>query len=123
MTGLGVNQLAVSSPGNPGWQPAGWSSGCSAEPNYHCPPSTSLNVSTAGLPEGINNVSAAANTLSGHTLTQSVGQVKIDRTPPTASITPALAPFVRQTINVGGTAQDAASGWAQAASTHTATLN
>ncbi len=81
-TGLGVNQLTVGS-FIPGWQPAGWSSNCSAEPNYHCPASASLNVSTTGLPEGINQITATATTLSGHTLNGYPGQVKIDRTPPT----------------------------------------
>ncbi len=82
-TGLGVNQLAVSSPGNPGWQPTGWSSNCSAEPNYHCPATTPpLTATTSGLPEGTSTINATASTLSGHTLTQNIGQVKVDRSPP-----------------------------------------
>ncbi len=77
-SGVGVNNVGVT-----GGQ--AWNSGCSVDPTNHCPANATVTADTTSLPEGINTINATATDLiggPGHTFNGTIGQVKIDRSPP-----------------------------------------
>ncbi len=85
-TGVGVNSVSATGA-------ASWSSGCSVDPDNHCPASQTITATTNSLPEGIDNINANATDViggAGHTFNGTIGQVKIDRTPPGVSLSGAL---------------------------------
>lgn len=81
-TGVGVNNVSATGAQS-------WSSGCSVDPDNHCPANQTIAATTTNLPEGINNINANITDViggPGHTFNATIGQAKIDRTPPSLAL-------------------------------------
>jgi len=107
--GLGLQNMTLSGP--QGQVLASTAPQCDGTRNAPCPADLyGLSVDTHNLPDGTDTVFLNANNIVDLPAPQQQATINVDNTPPTASITPALAPFVGQTINISGTASDATSG-------------
>ncbi len=69
-----------------------------------------FSLDTTTMPDGYQPLYLNATNIADRAGYQQQAAILVDNTPPTATITPALAPFVGQTVNIAGTAQDNASG-------------
>jgi len=69
-----------------------------------------FSLDTTTMPDGYQPLYLNATNIADRAGGQQQAAILVDNNPPTATITPALAPNVRQTINIAGTAQDNASG-------------
>lgn len=84
-SGLGLTSLKLTSSATPAFSPTS-SASCSADPANHCPPDRTISSSTAALNEGVNAITASANDVMGRpTVSGTIGQVKVDRSPPTSA--------------------------------------
>lgn len=86
-TGVGVNSVSAT-----GAQP--WYSGCSVDPSNHCPANQTITGNTTNMAEGINNINANVSDViggGGHVFGGTVGQVKIDRSPPAVGLSGTLS--------------------------------
>jgi len=102
-TGVGVNNLSATGT-------ASWTSGCSVDPDNHCPANQTITATTNTLPEGINNINANATDVigsTGHTFNSTIGQVRIDRSPPAIALSGTLSDGATishdSTLNVAAT--------------------
>jgi len=69
-----------------------------------------FSLDTTTMPDGYQPLYLNAQNVADRAGGQQQAAILVDNNPPTATITPALAPFVGQTVNIAGTAQDNASG-------------
>jgi len=69
-----------------------------------------FSLDTTTMPDGYQPLYLNATNIAGRSDAQQQAALSVDNTPPSATITPALAPNVGQTVNIAGTAQDNASG-------------
>jgi hypothetical protein len=91
-SGLGLTSLKLTSSNTPGWTlPDTQATDCSADPANHCPPDRTLKPSSTVLNEGNNPITVTATDVMGRpAVSRAVGTVKVDRTPPSLTLSGTL---------------------------------